>query len=1100
MSQLIQIYINMKTKFNGILTLLLAFVVQFTFAQEKTISGVVSDESGPLPGVSVVIKGTTTGTETDFDGKYILEANTGDVLVYSFIGMTTKNATVGTNNTINIVLASDNVLEEVVVTALGLEKKKDDDLSSTSVVKVDQLQRSGEAGVLQSLSGKTSGVNITRNSGDPGAGAYIQIRGQNTILGDNSPLIVIDGAIVSNSAIGGGTGGVVQQSRLNDINPEDIESVSVLKGASAAAIYGTGAANGVLVIKTKRGAKGGKKWQVNVKSSLSIDQINREWSKQEEYGQGFPNAWFGLGGYSGIDWPSASTSYGSKISTRTGGADDVDTTGQYFEADSGTKYYPITGKNSKETYNQINRDAVFKDGYSYDNNVSFSFNGDNNRTFVSLSNLSQDGIYRGAADYKRTSIRLNSDTDFTDKLTFKLSTTYVDISSNRVQTGSNLNGLYLGYLRTSPDFDIRDYKGTNFSASGIPTPNSHRSYRRYLGSSRTFDAEAGTFQYSAPTYNNPLWTLNQQKNLNEVDRFIVAPEIVYKLNSALSLTGRYSLDYYQDNRINYWPAGSAGDGSQGLFKEDRITEKNSNYNLFLTGNYDVSDNFGLGFTTGMQLFENTYKRLSAEETSFTNPDEVFINTGNAVSTNSNPSDYIENTRKSGVFALVNFDLWDQFMVELTGRGEYVSTINTGFVFYPSASVGWNFTKHLNDSKVISFGKLRASYGEVGIEPTPYNTRTVITTDDIRSGWGDGFDGSLYGNPLTRSRQRGNPDLTIERIKEIELGFDTRFFNNRLSLSATYYDRTSEDVVLELPTPASNGFTSELRNAATITNKGLELDLTAKIVNTEDFKWNMNLSYTTNKNLVTNMFGSDYYTLNGFSSTSSGVAEGQPFAVLRGGVYERDANGKFVLNDFGFPNAAATKEFVGDPNPDWRGGFGTNISYKGITLSAALETVQGNDVWNGTRGVLNFFGVHAETAIETVASQDLLNAEGSTIPAGTTFRGYEADFGGGPVAVDYGWWTSNGGGFGDVSEIFIEDASWTRLREVTLAYSLPKTMTKKLGIENIQLSVTGRNLALWTNIEGFDPDNNLTGASKGRGLEYFSNPGTKSFITTLRISF
>ncbi len=263
---------------------------------------------------------------------------------------------------------------------------------------------------------------------------------------------------------------------------------------------------------------------------------------------------------------------------------------------------------------------------------------------------------------------------------------------------------------------------------------------------------------------------------------------------------------------------------------------------------------------------------------------------------------------------------------------------------------------------------------------------------------------------------------------------------------------------------------------------------------------MNISYTANENLVTDMSGSDYYTLNGFSSTSSGVAEGQPFAVLRGGVYERDANGKFVLNDLGFPNAAATKEFVGDPNPDWRGGFGTNITFKGITLSAMLETTQGNDVWNGTRGVLNFFGIHSETAIETIASQDLLNAEGSTIPAGTSFRGYEADFGGGPVAVDYGWWTSNGGGFGDVSEIFIEDASWTRLIEVSLTYSLPKNATSKLGIENIQIGVTGRNLALWTNIEGFDPDNNLTGASKGRGLEYFSNPGTKSFITTLRISF
>ncbi|WP_299673789.1 SusC/RagA family TonB-linked outer membrane protein [uncultured Tenacibaculum sp.] len=1079
----------MKTKFNGILTLILALLVHVSFAQDRTISGTVTDGSEPLPGVSVLKKGSKVGTETDFDGNYSIKAKTGDVLIFSFVGMKSVEKTVGSSNKLDVTLDSDNLLEEVVLTALGTEKKKDNDLSSTSIVKVDQLQKSGEAGVLQGLSGKTSGVNITRNSGDPGAGAYIQIRGQNTILGDNSPLIVLDGAIISNSAIGGGTSGVVQQSRLNDINPEDIESISVLKGASAAAIYGTGAANGVIVIKTKRGSKGGKRWQVNVKSAISIDEVNREWDKQDQYGQGSL----------GTDSPTSALSYGAKISSRAGGADTVDTTGEFFVADDGTVYYPITQKNSRETFNQANRDAVFTNGIVYDNNVSVSYAGDNSRTFVSLSNWDQEGIYRGASDYKRTSIKLNNDTDISDNFTVKLSTTYIDISSNRIQTGSNLNGLYLGYLRTPADFDIRDYKGTNFSASGIPTPNSHRGYRRYLGSARTFDATTGTFQYTAPTYNNPLWTLNQQKNLNEVDRFIIAPEFVYKINDNLSFTGRYSLDYYQDNRINFWPAGSAGDGSQGLFSEDRITESNQNYNFFLSGNYNLTSDVKFNFTTGIQMFENKFKRLSAQETNFTNPDEVFLNIGNATSENSNPSDFIQNTRKSGGFAVLNFDLWDQLLVELTGRGEYVSTIPGDFIFYPSASLGWNFSDYVKDS-FVSFGKVRASYGEVGIEPVPYSTRTVITTGGITSTWGDGFDGSLYGNPLTQSATRGNPDLKEERIKEFEVGFDTRFFNNRLSLSATYYNRTSEDVLLSLPTPPSNGFSTELRNAARISNKGFEIDLSGKIIKNENFTWNANINFTQNRSLVEDMAGAGYFTLDGFTSTSSGVAEDQPFAVLRGGVYDRDANGNFVLNANGFPTAAATNEFIGDPNPDWRGGLGTTVSYKGITLSAQLETSQGNDVWNGTRGVLNFFGIHPDTANETVASQDLLNASGELITAGTTFRGYEVDFGGGPVAVDQRWWTTNGGGFGDVSEPFIEDASWTRLREVSLFYDFNKNVTDKLGIESLQIGVTGRNLFLWTDIEGFDPDNNLTGASKGRGLEYFSNPGTRSFITTLRLSF
>ena len=271
----------MKIKLRGFLTLLFALFIQISFAQNKTITGTITDEAGlPLPGVNIIIKGTSSGVQSDIDGKYSISANAGDTLVFSYLGFATQSIVVKDSNTINVSLAEDaSVLDEVVITALGLEKKKDDDLSSTSIVKVDQLKKSGEAGVLQALSGKTSGVNITRNSGDPGAGAYIQIRGQNTILGDSSPLIVIDGAIVSNNSIGGGTAGVVQQSRLNDINQEDIESISVLKGASAAAVYGTGAANGVIVIKTKRGTRGGKKWKVDYNNQDPLG-IPGTWAKK----------------------------------------------------------------------------------------------------------------------------------------------------------------------------------------------------------------------------------------------------------------------------------------------------------------------------------------------------------------------------------------------------------------------------------------------------------------------------------------------------------------------------------------------------------------------------------------------------------------------------------------------------------------------------------------------------------------------------------------------------------------------------------------------------------------------------------------------------
>ena len=1089
--------------FLTLMTLLLC--VQITFAQ-GTISGNITDDEGvPLPGATVLVVGTNVGTTSDFDGNFSIQANQGDVLSFSFVGYQTLNQEVTNQDQISISLVASNELDEVVLTALGIEKKKDDDLSGTSVVEVDQLQRSGETGVLQGLSGKASGVQITRNSGDPGSGAYIQIRGQNTINGDNSPLIILDGAPISNANIGGNTAGVVQQSRLNDINPEDIESVSVIKGAAAAALYGTGAANGVLVINTKRGSKESKGWSFNVKTSLSVDRVNREWDKQDTWGQGFDGIWYGEPGI-GYFVENTGFSFGDEIALRPGGNDTYDLTGGYFETPDGRQIGPIVDKNSKTTYNQENRDALFGDGYTWETNASFSFKGDRSSTFISISNLDQDGILKGASDYVRNTLKLNNDTDLTDKLKVKLSSTYSTSESNRVQTGSNLNGLYLGYLRSSPDFDIRDYKGTNYRISnGVTsvTPNSHRGYRRATGSYRTFNNETGSFSYAAPTYNNPLWTINEQKNLNTVDRIVFSPELNYDIADNIKIIARYSIDFFQDNRTDYWPAGSAGDGSNGLWGEDRITNKINNFNLFALGNTSITDQISLDYTVGYQATEESYRRLSAGETNFTNPDQVYLNTGNTTSENSNPDSYNALTRQNGGYAVLDFTIYDNILLQVSGRAESLSTLpGAGVIFYPSGSLGYKLTDLIN-SDAVDFAKVRVSYGEVGIGANPYATSTVYGPGGIFSSWGDGLGGYLYGNPFTQSASRGNPNLKEERKSETEFGFDLRLFDNAITLNATYYQNETKDGIIALPIPGSSGFTTTLQNAAVITNKGLEFDVTARILRTNDFGISVNANYTQNRNLVVDLKGSAYSILDGFTSTSSGIAEGFPFAVLRSGVYETDASGNYVLNANGFPNAAAENEIgVGDPNADFRAGFGINIYYKNLSLTSVIETSQGNDVWNGTYGVLNYFGIHQDTAIKTVndTGATIVNSAGTEIPAGATFRGYLEDFGGGPVAVDSEWWTTNGGGFGDVGEPFIMDGSWIKMREVSLSYNFTEAFVKDLGLTNLSLSVSGRNLFLWSAIDGFDPENNLTGASRGRGLEYFSNPGTSSFLTTLRLQF
>jgi len=1079
--------------------------IQVAVAQGSISGNITDDEGVPLPGATVLVAGSNEGTTSDFDGNFSIRVNTGDVLDFSYVGYKTVSVQVENQDQITVVLIADNELEEVVLTALGIEKKKDDDLSGTSVVEVDQLQRSGETGVLQGLSGKASGVQITRNSGDPGSGAYIQIRGQNTINGNNSPLIVLDGAPISNDNIGGSTGGVVQQSRLNDINPEDIESVSVIKGAAAAALYGTGAANGVLVINTKRGSKEAKGWSFNVKTSLSVDRINREWDKQDTWGQGYDGIWYDEPGI-GYFVENTGFSYGDEIALRSGGADVYDTSGGYFETQSGRQIGAIDEKNSQKTYNQENRDAVFGDGYTWETNASFSYNSEGSSTYVSISNLDQQGIIQGASDYTRNTLKLNNDTQLTDKLKVKVSSTYTSIDSNRIQTGSNLNGLYLGYLRTSPDYDIRDYKGTNYRISdGVTTvtPNSHRSYRRSGGSYRTFNNETGSFSYAAPTYNNPLWTINEQKSVNSVERFSFAPELNYDVADNLKIVARYGIDFYQDNRVDYWPTGSAGDGSNGLWEENRISNKINNFKVFALGNTSITDDISLDYTVGYEANEETYRRLGAIETNFTNPDQVFLNTGNTTSENSNPDSYNQLVRKNGGFAVLDFSLFDDLLVQVSGRAETLSTLpGAGVIFYPSASVGYKLTDLLS-SDAIDFAKVRVSYGEVGIGANPYATSTVYGPGGVFSSWGDGLGGYLYGNPFTQSASRGNPDLKEERKKEYEFGLDLRLFDNAITLNATYYQSETRDGIIALPIPGSSGFTTTLQNAAVISNEGVEFDITGRILRTQDFGISVNANFTQNRNIVEDLQGSAYSILNGFTSTSSGIAEGFPYGVLRSGVYERDNGGNYVLNANGFPNAAAEKEVgVGDPNANFRAGFGLNIYYKNLSLTSVIETSQGNDVWNGTYGVLHYFGIHENTAVKTVndTGGTIVNSFGTEIPAGATFRGYIEDFGGGPVAVDSEWWTTNGGGFGDVGEPFIMDGSWIKMREVSLSYNFTEAFVQDLGLTNLSLSVSGRNLFLWSAIDGFDPENNLTGASRGRGLEYFSNPGTSSFLTTLRLQF
>jgi TonB-linked SusC/RagA family outer membrane protein len=587
----------MKLKFNGFLVLLTVLFAQLTFAQERAVSGTVADNSGmPIPGVSVIVKGTKTGTQTDFDGKFTIKADLNQTLVFSYLGMNTQEISAKSNTVKVTMLSSAMELESVVINTLGIAVKKNEKASSFSKVKGDVITNSGETSLIKGLSAKASGVAIVSNSGDPGSGAYIQIRGQNSITGSTQPLFVIDGTPVSNDEIGSGVDGVGQQSRLNDINPNDIESVQVLKGASAAALWGYRAANGVVLITTKKGKKG--KISINVNSSVSYDEVNVEMKLQDKFGQGSNGVWA----------RNNANSYGDKISSRAGGQDIFNTTGQYFLTNDGRRIYPIAagGKRSTENFQKSNMDAVIGDGLLLDNHISISGGGENTNFYLGLGNTNQKGIIRNA-DYERTSIDFTSESKIAEKTSFKTKFGYSSVNSNRIQTGSNLSGLYLGLYRSPADFDNRDFIGTNIQANGSAQSNSHRAYRQDVG---TWANDLN------PSYNNPLWTTDIQKNPNTVDRYIGGFELKHEFTSWVSVLARLGLDGYSDKRITMFPMNSSENAGNGRATESVTDFQSFNADIIALGDGKLTDDLGLSYLTGINFSQTSFDQRGGSYQNF----------------------------------------------------------------------------------------------------------------------------------------------------------------------------------------------------------------------------------------------------------------------------------------------------------------------------------------------------------------------------------------------------------------------------------------------------------------------------------------------------
>ena len=1075
------------------------------WAQTRSLSGkiVAAEDGSVLPGVSVTLKGTTNGTLTDANGLYKLSAPTAGTLVFSAVGMQSIEQPVNGRSVIDVTMKNDvKQLGEVIVTALGLKEDRDKFASSVSTVEGKNIAKSGETSILTGLSGKASGVLITRNGGDPGAGAYIQIRGQNTINGNAQPLFVIDGIPVSNSSDNTGSAAgnsIVQQSRINDINPEDIESMEVLKGASAAALWGTRAANGVIVITTKKGKDTKGKVNITFKSAVSIDEVNKIHKLQTNYGQG-SNGRYAQG---------SRTTFGDLIADRTGGPDtyitDPAAAGYqgYATFPDGTKRYAIAagtvanpqgGKNSRDTYDHAK--DPFQTGHFVENSLNLSGGNAKTNFLLSYSNLNQDGVVKKFSNYIRNTARINIGSQFTDWMRASANIGYTKTGSSRVQQGDNLDGILLDALRTPGDYNNAYYTGTYTDPTGAVFNDTHVSFRNPLGKDQS------------TIYSNPIWNINNNRNTTNVDRIIGNVELDITPTAWLTITGRTGIDNFTDDRLERF-ARNSGTYLGGYLSKSLIQEKQFNTDVFANATKTFTSNFSGSLLLGVNYNSRRKSLLQDGITNLIVPSAPDILT-NALNSNLTAYNYTSLIRTYAYYAQAEVQAYNQLFLTLTGRNESASTFgartNSSF-FFPSAALAWQFTKlkGLETNPILSFGKLRLTWGQVGIQPQPYQNFTTFSP----AAYTDAYAGSLssassfYAGGYTRSQTAGNDYLKPERKTEAEVGVDLRFLNNRINFSATAYSNSTKDVILSLNQPVETGYSIRNINAAELSNKGLEFEAGADLITLGDFKWNLSANFSLNRNKVVSLAGADSQTLTDSYQENASLIAGQPFGVFYSTDFLKNETGKYILDANGFPQGGTANEIIGNPNPKWRGGLGTTFSYKGVSLYFLFDRVAGNDFYNGTRGALYTFGVHADQGGTAVApAGGLKDVNGNTLAEGTKFQGQIKDFGAGPVALNQAWYQGRGTSFNSASyKQFIEDGSVSRLREVTLSYSLRSPGFRQFThLSNIDFSLTGRNLVLWTKYTGTDPEVNITGAGLSRGQDWFTNPNTKSILFSLKITY
>lgn len=990
------------------------------YGQTRTIEGTVTDDKKqPISFASVIIKGTTKGTTTAQNGSFKLEAATDAILIIRAVGYTTKELS-ATGNHLDITLsenASD--LNEVVVTALGLKKEKRNLTFSAQEVKSDEILRAKEPNVLNTLTGKVAGVQVTSSSGMPGSSARIVIRGITSISGENQALIVMDGVPINNDESGGTYNGGSGTNRLADIDPSTIENINVLKGAAATALYGSAGARGVVLITTKKGAVN-RKPTVSVSSGLSFERTIFP-DRQYLYAQG------DKGRYIDGETGKSSTSWGPRIDTLT-------VNGQKVQA-----HHPL--------------EEFFRTGITSNSTASVSGGSNASNYFMSYAYFDQKGTIPKTS-YKRHSVFAKFNTQIADNLNATFQLTYSTAKNEKVPEGYGLESPLWTVFTAPVSYDLKPY---------LNPDGTQRLYR-----------------YSR---NNPYWVLDNVLNTTTVNRFLPVITFVYTPFEWLSVTERAGADIYTDQQSYHV-------NMKDITYVNGLTySNNKNFRQF---NHDfiiqLKRQFGEKVNASLLLGNNVYSEHGDFMTALGLglAKEGYYNMASASAVTYTESQYLR--RKTGFYAQAEIDYNRMLVLSLTGRYDGSSVLSRENTYYPYGSVagGFIFSELFRDKlkQVIGFGKIRASFASVGNDnvktyatTTPYNQAVIY--GDVSSNLTFPYNGQ---NGFLISASVGNPNLRNELQKEYELGLEMKLLDNRIGLEASYFNRKmSQGIVENISLANSTGYSSTTINSAKMSTNGIEVLLSLTPVRTRQFSWDVTINYTKLNQRVDYIGG-------GLTQTSIGTIyakEGAPWGLIYGTKYARTADGQLRINDAGLPYASGEFDVVGNITPDWLGGITNQLRYKNFGLSFFFDTKRGGDILNSDDGYGLYYGSSKATEKRddrvVPGISDIDNAPNKKSVTG---QAYFQQISG-------------------ITEAFIQDASYIKLRNVSLSYSLNKSAMKRLPFKDASIVLTGRNLWIHKDagFSGSDPEVNSWGAGNaGLGVYTFSAPTARSYDCTLKFTF